>query len=181
MTSVKLKVGSLVNIETSFGTEISGYVRGLDKRTDCCIIETLPSNGRPSVSLLNVSCLKAVSEVEGAVDGLARDKLEKLPTIDTEAVSKRTSENERIRQMQEKRLGGPGVSALGQYLFDYISRVFPIPCEWKGTTISVLRGDVRIVEPYIPSKVSGKDADSVERVKLLVEQETKKLVEKGFI
>mmetsp|Transcript_18125 Transcript_18125/g.44478 ORF Transcript_18125/g.44478 Transcript_18125/m.44478 type:complete len:181 (-) Transcript_18125:176-718(-) len=105
---------------------------------------------------------------------------EPLPPL-SDAIMKRIREKEADAVEREKQRAkeqiGSGVSREAQLLFNGLAKT--MPCKWTGKTIMVdaQRSDAgaRIEEPYTADKVSGQNAQFVERLKKVLEGERAKL------
>ncbi|XP_073388471.1 uncharacterized protein [Physcomitrium patens] len=166
--------GCKLQIKTTLGDHIEGHVLTYDRSTNIVVIQEGDSvDGRRNLRFLKTTLVKDVKLV-----GHVQDAFD-LKYSQTDMKSLRDREEAAIKQAEaEAERIGVGVSTEAQDIFDALSKT--LPCRWDKTTILVMN-DVFVKHPYIPESVIGGAPAANERVRKVLEEERKRLQNRGVV
>ncbi|XP_073294133.1 uncharacterized protein [Primulina huaijiensis] len=168
--SEEFAVGCILSIKTTFGEEFQAQVVSFDVPSNLLILQEGMKSG--IVSKRNIRLLKANYIKDFSLLGQAEDPLDiKNCFLDLTTLQSREESAFRQAEAEAERIG-VGVTTEAQALFDALSKTLPV--RWDKTIIVVMN-DVRVSSPYLPESVTGGTPAANERVRKVLELESKRL------
>jgi len=169
-------IGLKVRVKTNFDEQIEGGIFTYDSTTNCVTLiqpgSNAHSNLKKSYRVLKTSFIKEMVYLGRPEESLADFEDLAPPPINKEKI--RAKEEQVLRQLQEEanRIG-EGVTREAQEIFNALAKT--LPCRWRREAIIVF-DDVVISPPYTGDKCTGRDPVTLDRVKLVLEGERKRLM-----
>ncbi|GAQ84978.1 hypothetical protein KFL_002150140 [Klebsormidium nitens] len=156
-------VGARIAFSTTLGEDFEGELILHDRNSRTLVLQEIGSSGsKRSLRFLKTSCVRDWKQVGQGGD---LPDLRNL-RVDQTLVQQREEAAIKQAELDAGRIG-VGVSDEGQDIFDALGKTLPV--RWEKTVIVVL-DEVRISGPYRPENASGGNAQSLERVRKVLEQ-----------
>eukprot|EP00002_Diphylleia_rotans_P040433 TRINITY_DN957_c0_g1_i1.p1 TRINITY_DN957_c0_g1~~TRINITY_DN957_c0_g1_i1.p1 ORF type:complete len:176 (+),score=46.74 TRINITY_DN957_c0_g1_i1:112-639(+) len=162
-------IGLHVHAVTMTDAKVEGDLFAYDPTTQLLVLQVCNRNTprERDFHILKIDTVKSITV--GPPNFETADLVPRvIPYVDLKAATQR--EEAVVRQVTSKI--GSGVSEFAQMLFEALSKT--MPCVWDGKAIIVFN-DVRVSEPYTPASANGPNAESVNRVRLVIERVTEKI------
>lgn len=163
--AMELPVGQCVTLDLANGTSMRGFVHAADRAANLACVELAPSAEFALVALSNVTRFTPAEAPGPRVWPAA-------PVVD---IGRIRADEERVLRKRHAEYAqvGVGVTPEAQAIFNALAKT--LPCKWNQDVI-VIFDSVCLAAPYTAASISGDgDAGVVERVKMVLEHEAKRI------